>query len=143
MSRDTVLTNQRPVLMSCDTVLTNQRTASIQDKECKLSSITEASNCLVDFKKCEIDLQIRKKLRKEFAILQSVRKSKIFTTPKSKEGSNKDVGKFQLPPVCGKSPPCFCPEDQLYAAKLRIRILKKISTLRRRHIRLRVKKGLI
>ena len=120
--------------------LNSRNPASIQDSECKLSSITEASNpncTLPDFKKCEIDLQIRKKLRKEFAILQSVRKSKIFASPKSKDGP-KDVKKFQLPPVCGKSPPCFCPEDQLYAAKLRIRILKKISTLRRRHIKLRV-----
>ena len=50
----------------------------------------------------------------------------------------KKNSKFQLPPVCGRSPPCDCPEDQLYAAKLRIRILKKISSLRQRHIRLRV-----
>ena len=44
----------------------------------------------------------------------------------------------RLPPVCGRSPPCHCPEDQELAAKLRLRIIKKISTLRRKHLRLRV-----
>ncbi len=27
----------------------------------------------------------------------------------------------KLPPVCGRSPPCDCPEDQVYATKLRLR----------------------
>ena len=31
----------------------------------------------------------------------------------------------KLPPVCGRSPPCDCPEDQVYATKLRLR--KKTS----------------
>ena len=44
----------------------------------------------------------------------------------------------RLPPVCGRSPPCHCPEDRELAAKLRLRIIKKISTLRRKHLRLRV-----
>ncbi len=44
-----------------------------------------------------------------------------------------------LPPVCGKSPPCHCPPDEELAVRLRIRILKKIASLRRRHIRLRVR----
>ena len=44
----------------------------------------------------------------------------------------------RLPPVCGRSPPCHCPEDRELAAKLRLRIVKKISTLRRKHLRLRV-----
>ena len=26
-----------------------------------------------------------------------------------------------LPPVCGRSPPCNCPQDQVFAAKLRLR----------------------
>jgi hypothetical protein len=46
-----------------------------------------------------------------------------------------------LPPVCGKSPPCHCPPDEELAVRLRIRILKKIATLRRRHIRLRVRES--
>ena len=44
-----------------------------------------------------------------------------------------------LPPVCGRSPPCLCTPDEELAARLRIRILKKIASLRRRHIRLRVR----
>ena len=44
----------------------------------------------------------------------------------------------RLPPVCGRSPPCSCPEDQVYAAKLRLGILRRISTLRQKHIRVRV-----
>ena len=62
---------------------------------------------------------------------------------KVESAKKKKNSKFQLPPVCGRSPPCDCPEDQLYAAKLRIRILKKISTLRQRHIRLRVMSEII
>ena len=27
----------------------------------------------------------------------------------------------RLPPVCGRSPPCDCPQDQVFASKLRIR----------------------
>ena len=27
----------------------------------------------------------------------------------------------KLPPVCGRSPPCDCPQDQVYATKLRLR----------------------
>jgi hypothetical protein len=48
-------------------------------------------------------------------------------------------GERHLPPVCGKSPPCHCPPDEELAVRLRIRILKKIASLRRRHIRLRVR----
>ena len=64
--------------------------------------------------------------------------SNLSVLHKVESAKKKKNSKFQLPPVCGRSPPCDCPEDQLYAAKLRIRILKKISTLRQRHIRLRV-----
>ena len=64
--------------------------------------------------------------------------SHLSVLHKVESAKKKKSPKFQLPPVCGRSPPCDCPEDQLYAAKLRIRILKKISTLRQRHIRLRV-----
>ena len=64
--------------------------------------------------------------------------SNLSVLHKVESAKKKKNPKFQLPPVCGRSPPCDCPEDQLYAAKLRIRILKKISTLRQRHIRLRV-----
>lgn len=99
-----------------------------------LSSIPEAEECHAN--PGDIDETIRKKLQKEFALLQRVRKSKLLSKSRTKLSSS---SKLQLPPVCGKSPPCFCPEDQLYAAKLRLRILKKISTLRKRHIRLRVK----
>ena len=28
---------------------------------------------------------------------------------------------LRLPPVCGRSPPCFCPQDQMLASKLRLR----------------------
>ena len=118
----------------------------LMSQDGKLSSIPEVSSphdCNSNFQKCEIDSQIRQKLRREFALLQSVRKSQILNETKSKSdklnpAETKSEAKFQLPPVCGKSPPCFCPEDQLYASKLRIRILKKISTLRKRHLRLRV-----
>ena len=116
----------------------------LMSQDSKLSSIPEVSSpddCNTNFQKCEIDSQIRQKLRREFALLQSVRKSLNETKSKSDKLSpnkTKNETKFQLPPVCGKSPPCFCPEDQLYASKLRIRILKKISTLRKRHLRLRV-----
>ena len=44
----------------------------------------------------------------------------------------------KLPPVCGRSPPCSCPEDRELATRLRMRILRRISTLRRKHLRLRV-----
>jgi hypothetical protein len=44
-----------------------------------------------------------------------------------------------LPPVCGRSPPCSCARDEELAARLRIRILRQIASLRRRHIRLRVR----
>ena len=95
-----------------------------------------------NLQKCEIDSQIREKLRRQFALLQRVRRSRLAAArgpdTDTKLGAAKPPPKFQLPPVCGKSPPCSCPEDQLYAAKLRVRILKKISTLRRRHLRLRV-----
>ena len=64
--------------------------------------------------------------------------SRLSVLHKVEAAQEQKKPKFQLPPVCGRSPPCDCPEDQLYAAKLRIRILKKISTLRQRHIRLRV-----
>ena len=105
-----------------------------------LSSIPEAEeqHATMD----NIDLEIRRKIRREFALLQSVRKSKLLnSSQKSNRKSSKNgsvPAKFQLPPVCGRSPPCDCPEDQLYASKLRLRILKKISTLRKRHLKLRV-----
>ena len=77
------------------------------------------------------DFRKHEKLLKKLSVLHSI---------KATEGTTKQRRKssLQLPPVCGKSPPCDCPEDQLYAAKLRFRILRKISTLRQRHIRLRV-----
>ena len=110
-----------------------------------LSSIPGASRHRrphFNLQKCEIDSQIREKLRRQFALLQRVRRSRLAAArgpdTDTKLGAAKPPPKFQLPPVCGKSPPCSCPEDQLYAAKLRVRILKKISTLRRRHLRLRV-----
>ena len=110
-----------------------------------LSSIPEASRHRrphFNLQKCEIDSQIREKLRRQFALLQRVRRSRLAAArgphTDTKLGAAKPPPKFQLPPVCGKSPPCSCPEDQLYAEKLRVRILKKISTLRRRHLRLRV-----
>ena len=88
----------------------------------------------------EIDSQqIRQKIRREFARLQRVRKSKILQHGKKiQKSASGSSTKFLLPPVCGKSPPCDCPEDRLYASKLRQRILTKISTLRRKHLRLRV-----
>ena len=88
----------------------------------------------------EIDSQqIRQKIRREFARLQRVRKSKILQHGKKiQKTASGSSTKFLLPPVCGKSPPCDCPEDRLYASKLRQRILTKISTLRRKHLRLRV-----
>ena len=88
----------------------------------------------------EIDSsQIRQKIRREFARLQRVRKSKILHNGKKiQKSASSHSTKFLLPPVCGKSPPCDCPEDRLYASKLRQRILTKISTLRRKHLRLRV-----
>ena len=115
----------------------------VQDSDSKLSSITEAINVdnIASFQNRKIDLETGKKLSEDFLLLQNVLSSRILnkaSKPSTQFNKNKSLSKFQLPPVCGRSPPCFCPEDQLYAAKLRIRILKKISTLRRRHIRLRV-----
>ena len=49
----------------------------------------------------------------------------------------------RLPPVCGRSPPCGCPEDRELAAKVQRQVVRKISTLRRRHLRLRVRPSLI
>jgi hypothetical protein len=80
----------------------------------------------IDYSKLEL-------LKKELSRFQTIEK---LNNPSSCDGPPRP--KFRLPPVCGKSPPCYCPEDQVFASKLRIRILKKISTLRRRHIRLRV-----
>ena len=102
-----------------------------------LSSIPEAEECHANPGDIDNE-QIRKKLQKEFALLQRVRKSKLLSKSRTKLRRSSS-SKLQLPPVCGKSPPCLCPEDQLYAAKLRLGILKKISTLRKRHIRPRVK----
>merc|ERR1719483_751226 len=74
------------------------------------------------------------KLKQEMRSLKS--KEKIL--PKNINGIPSDRQQEQrLPPVCGRSPPCYCPEDQLFASKLRIQILKKISSLRRQHIKLR------
>ena len=44
----------------------------------------------------------------------------------------------RLPPVCGRSPPCHCPEDRELAARLRSNIVRRIGTLRKKHLRLRV-----
>ena len=106
-----------------------------------LSSIPEATNTNENLQNSnhEIDsAQIRQKIRREFARLQRVRKSNILHDDGKKIEKNATEKKFLLPPVCGKSPPCDCPEDRLYASKLRRRILTKISTLRRKHLRLRV-----
>ena len=79
------------------------------------------------------------KLLRRLSVLHSLKQRPREDTEKKKKKKKRSVSpSLQLPPVCGRSPPCDCPEDQLYAAKLRLRILKKISTLRQRHIRLRV-----
>jgi hypothetical protein len=46
---------------------------------------------------------------------------------------------LRLPPVCGRSPPCHCPEDRELATRLRLRVLRRIGGLRRKHLRLRVR----
>ena len=115
----------------------------LQDNSYKasLSSIPEASTTEnLQNSNHEIDsAQIRQKIQREFARLQRVRKSNILHDGGKKIEKNATTKKkFLLPPVCGKSPPCDCPEDRIYASKLRRRILTKISTLRRKHLRLRV-----
>ena len=102
----------------------------------KLSSNSGASQIAGRVGRYHEEFLKHEKLLKKLSVLRSLKLS--GDTPESKRKKGSDTFQLQLPPVCGKSPPCDCPEDQLYAAKLRIRILKKISTLRQRHIRLRV-----
>ena len=110
---------------------TKQSSAKDQKLACEQegtnSGTNTAENKRIDYSKLEL-------LKKELSEHQTVEKLHNQSTDNSAQRP-----KFQLPPVCGKSPPCYCPEDQVFASKLRIRILKKISTLRRRHIRLRVR----
>ena len=94
----------------------------------KLSSNLGASQTAGRYQQ---EFRKHEKLLKKLSVLHSIKASE--GTAQQRRRSS-----LQLPPVCGRSPPCDCPEDQLYAAKLRFRILKKISTLRQRHIRLRV-----
>ena len=119
-------------------ISTKQRVQSldnIQNPSCALEGNEKllCNTASYVFQNKEIDYSKLVDLRKELSRFQTIEKLNNL----SKENGTSRP-KFQLPPVCGKSPPCHCPEDQVFASKLRIRILKKISTLRRRHIRLRV-----
>jgi hypothetical protein len=77
-----------------------------------------------------------RRLRRE---LRRSRSNSAATQTPAKCGDGGGERQRHLPPVCGKSPPCHCPPDEELAVRLRIRILKKIASLRRRHIRLRVR----
>ena len=119
-----------------------------------LSSIPEVVTSGNSQKRHEIDSLIRQKIRREFALLQRVQRSRILNRDggnaektastlanypsltdggniektanalaKSQtfaDGGNKEKtastlansAKFLLPPVCGKSPPCDCPEGR-------------------------------
>ena len=84
-----------------------------------------------------IDLRVAQ-LRKEMSASTSPKENKQPDKDVPKKGGQGKEPLPRLPPVCGRSPPCHCPEDRELAAKLRLRIIKKISTLRRKHLRLRV-----
>ena len=45
----------------------------------------------------------------------------LTTNPHTKTPLTRAGKPLRLPPVCGRSPPCFCPQDQMLASKLRLR----------------------
>ena len=111
-----------------------------------LSSIPEAGLAIASPTKSATDARLAQ-LRKEMSANTTLAPKSIRGEQSGREES--EPAKAQkvvqqnpplprLPPVCGRSPPCHCPEDRELAAKLRLRIIKKISTLRRKHLRLRV-----
>jgi len=63
------------------------------------------------------------------------------------ENSIKDINKpkvaqLRLPPLCGQTT-CNCKEDQVLASKVRLKVVKKIATMRKKHIRVRVRIHLV